>query len=74
MMFELEAEELREIILGKIVYRKCPCCDKEGMEYWSEDGEEVGPAPKPEWGEFYNEGECENCKGLGFVPGVHLGE
>lgn len=70
----LDAEELRDILLGKMVYKKCPCCDKEGLEYWNEDGEDVSPAPKAEWGEDYCSGTCENCNGLAFVPGVHLGE
>ncbi len=74
MDITLDIEELRDILLGKMVYKKCLCCDKDGMEYWNEDGEEVGPSPRKEWGDNYCEGSCENCNGLGFVPGVHLGE
>ena len=43
-------------------------CDSDGKEYWDEDGNGVGPTIRPEWGEEYNEGDCQNCDGLGFVP------
>ncbi len=65
--FELSRDELREIILGKIHYRKCPNCDNNGREYWDENGEGVSPFPREEWGDNYNEGACENCDGLGYV-------
>lgn len=64
---EISIEELRNIILGKIQYKKCPCCDNNGFEYWDEEGISVLPSPLPEWGENYGKGICENCNGLGFI-------
>lgn len=66
--FEFEKEDLRKLILGKITYRKCPNCDNDGQEYWDENGEGVCPHPREEWGENYNQGDCENCDGLGYIP------
>jgi hypothetical protein len=68
--FELSRDEFRAIILGKITYRKCPCCDSEGLEYWDENGNGTGPCPRPEWGDNYESGLCDNCDGLGFIPNV----
>ena len=67
MYSQLTSEELRRIILGKTVYRKCPNCDENGIEYWDENGENVGPAPKEEWTDNYEQGECANCDGVGYV-------
>lgn len=67
--FELTKEEFLNIILGKTTYKKCPLCDKNGMQYWDNvDGGDIQSFPKPEWGDDYNEGYCSNCNGLGFVP------
>ena len=30
----ITSERLRDIITGKIKYKKCLCCDNEGYEYW----------------------------------------
>lgn len=65
--FEFSRDELRGIILGKIQYRKCPNCDVNGREYWDENGEGAGPYPRPEWGDNYESGSCENCDGLGYI-------
>lgn len=64
------SEELRDIILGKITYRKCPCCDSNGTEYWDIDGEVVLPYAHPDW-EDYNQGECENCDGVGYIQNAY---
>jgi len=69
--FELTKHDFRNIILGKTTYRKCPLCDNDGMEYWDENGMSPSPFPRPEWGEDYNSGECENCNGLGFVESIN---
>jgi hypothetical protein len=58
---------IRDIILGRIQFQKCLCCDNNGKEYWDENGEGVCAFPRPEWGENYSVGACENCEGLGFV-------
>jgi hypothetical protein len=55
------------MILGKDQYKKCPNCDLEGTEYWDENGQGVSPYPRPEWGEKYDSGDCENCGGLAYV-------
>lgn len=68
MYYEFTKEELLDIIFGKVHYLKCPSCDNNGWEYWNENGEGVGPYPRPEWGNNYNYGECANCDGLGYVP------
>lgn len=66
MKYEFTAEELRDIIFGRTVFRKCPSCDNDGLEYWDEQGISVRPSPLPEWGEDYVSGDCENCGGLGY--------
>ena len=66
--FVFDKEELRNIILGKVTYRKCPSCDNDGREYWDETGASVLPYPHPDWGDNYNTGNCENCDGIGYVP------
>ena len=67
--FQLSKQELADIILGKTIYRKCPLCDQNGLQYWDDqEGIDIQACPKSEWGEEYNSGECENCNGLGFMP------
>lgn len=65
---EISVEEFRKIITGKQTYRKCPACDKEGKEYWDESGMSVLPYPHPDWGDNYNEGPCQECDGVGYIP------
>lgn len=64
---DVETKWLRDVILGKITFRKCPCCDNNGREYWDENGDGVSPFPRPEWNGNFDSGECENCGGLGFI-------
>lgn len=67
--FELTKQEFVDIILGKTTYRKCPLCDQNGIQYWDNvDGGDIQSYRKPEWGDEYNAGCCENCEGLGFIP------
>ena len=64
----LYTEEVRDLILGKLKYRKCPCCDNNGLGY--RDGETgVGASPSPSGISFecLSWGLCENCNGLGFI-------
>lgn len=63
----ITSERLRDIITGKIKYKKCPCCDNEGYEYWDENGVSVLPYPHPDWGNNYERGACQNCCGVGYV-------
>lgn len=62
---EFTNDELRRIIFGKDVFRKCPACDNKGKEYWSEDGN-PRPSPLIEWGDNYEQGDCNGCDGLGY--------
>ena len=78
MVIELSPEELRGIITGKTVYRKCPVChsrgyvwcyqnDIEAMEALEQDGD------SDEWykerynAEYVWKDGCENCDAVGFV-------
>jgi hypothetical protein len=67
---EISIEDLRAIITGKVIYRKCPCCDNSGTEFWDETGSSVMPYPHPDWGKNYNSGPCLTCDGLGYVQVV----
>jgi hypothetical protein len=60
-------QELRQIIFGKTIFRKCPACDGDGQEYWDENGCPSLPYPLPEWGNNYVCGDCEQCDGLGYT-------
>jgi hypothetical protein len=64
---DITPEELREIILGKITFRKCPCCDNDGYEYWDENGISALPSPHPSWKDNYTKGACQNCHGIGYI-------
>jgi len=41
--FLLTQEDLRDIILGKVIYGQCLQCNGTGRENWNEDGEDVRP-------------------------------
>ena len=73
MKDQLTNEELRSIILGKRVYKKCPCCDNNGIYYLNEEGESAS-SPLQEWGDDYSREECDNCDGLGFVIAIYEDE
>lgn len=70
----VEIDWLRDVILGKIEWRKCPSCAGKGVEYYNgETGEVWSNMQDNEWkvkealgDNFYTE-TCENCKGLGFI-------
>jgi hypothetical protein len=36
--FDVEKEWLRDVILGKIKFKKCMKCDADGKEWWTEAG------------------------------------
>lgn len=67
-------DDIRSLILGIDVARKCPCCDSDGQEWWDGDtGLGVGPnPPKGIDVDSVCHGDCENCKGLGFLIGEKL--
>ena len=63
-------EELRDIILGRVTYRKCPACDANGQQYWDgESGMGVGPFPPAGINpDDIASGDCQDgCNGLGYI-------
>lgn len=74
--FELEPSELRAIILGKRVYKKCPNCDKNGFHRlkMDDDFDVIGPVSDYEYEKLDEanrwEGDCDNCDALGYVIAI----
>ena len=75
-MPELDYNELRDIIEGKVMFRKCPNCDGTGMEYWeeSEDSYDQRTISEQEWNELggrsnfmLGDEPCSVCSGLRYV-------
>jgi len=74
MNINVEIAWLREVILGKIEWRKCPTCAGKGVEYFNGDSGAV-------WGDMRDSQEvvedalgddfakeaCSHCMGLGFI-------
>ena len=65
---------LRDVILGKIEWRKCPVCAGRGFEYYSGETGEVWGNPldneatiQESLGEWCDTDYCENCQGLGYI-------
>ena len=63
--FLLRAEDLRAVIIGKVVYGQCPQCNGTGRENWNEDGEDVRPGHSND--PARETGNCENCEGVGYI-------
>ena len=61
---EVSAEWLREVIKGRIQFRKCPLCDPDAIEIqaYGADGEPCA-SDQPD-ATRYN---CENCDEIGFI-------
>lgn len=74
MDINVETDWLRDVILGKIEWRKCPDCAGKGVEFfngesgavWSDmrDSQQV---VEEALGEDFAMDTCESCKGLGFI-------
>lgn len=61
----VDTDWLRDVILGKIRFKKCMSCDMNGREWWTEEGVLIHPSQaKPE---EHCSGMCEVCSGLGYV-------
>jgi len=74
MNINVEIAWLREVILGKIEWRKCPTCAGKGVEYFNGDSGAV-------WGDMRDSQEvvedalgddfakeaCSHCMRLGFI-------
>ena len=61
-----DSRTMRDTILGKISWRKCPQCDGTGYENWDEDGGDVksGQSGNPNRAT----GLCDNCvESIGYV-------
>ena len=55
---------LREVIKGKVTFRKCPCCDNDGIEIQCyDDNGEPCTSDHPE----ARREVCENCYGVAFM-------
>lgn len=78
MVIELSPEELRRIITGKTVYRKCPVChsrgyvwcyqnDIEAVEASEQDGDSCDWYKERYKAEYVWQEGCENCDAVGFV-------
>ena len=78
MVIELSPEELRGIITGKILYRKCPVChsrgyvwcyqnDAEAMEALEQDGDSYEWYKERYKAEYVWQEDCENCDAVWFV-------
>lgn len=61
----LDAEAMRAVILGKVVWKKCFECDQ-GKIYVSGGGEVVS-ASQADLDEFSYIDACEECHGVGLV-------
>ena len=72
MIIEIDSDDLRAIITGKVKYRKCPYCNDMGEIYVNEDGEVwmnrfIKPESELEWVIM----DCDDCDGLGYVRDDH---
>ena len=65
----LETEDVRDLIEGRLKYRKCPCCDSNGRVWYDgRTGEGVSPYPPAHipYHALFCE-RCDNCEGLGYI-------
>ena len=66
MIHEIDSEEFRNLIVTpKEKQTECRSCKGTGWENWNEDGENIKAGRTEDSGRV--EGECQNCKGIGFV-------
>jgi len=66
-MYDLDT--VRGIIRGTITYRKCPCCDNDGQEWW-DGGTGLGAGPTPPVNVSVDDlasGDCDNCGALAYL-------
>lgn len=69
-----EPEYIREIITGKITFRKCPICFGTGVERWEWDEAQENVARHITEDEAMGMDEdrtgsepCQNCEEIGFI-------
>lgn len=71
--WELSSEEFRDIIEGKIHFRKCSSCGGFGFDYYNNDtGEFVDRYNEELLQELHSEfclstDSCDVCRGLGYI-------
>lgn len=79
MSIMLYPEELRAIILGKRIYKKCPNCFGTGHEWWEWDeelapGEKIRNITEDEAANMdqdkVGDEPCQNCDRVGYVIAV----
>ena len=70
MYFENDNDTVRDIITGKVKYRKCPYCNEKGKRFSSIPvvDDNYYSKPKVKWGNNYSVTRCRCCDGLGYVP------
>ena len=63
----VSTEWLNLVIRGKVTFRKCPSCDKDGLElqYYNEDGDPCLSTEESAWRSM-----CEDCDGIGYLQNV----
>ena len=69
---ELEYEDLKKIIQGKVVFRRCPDCDGTGVFFYTEESDD--PVSQKKYEEAGGDSNVENnteccstCNGLCYV-------
>ena len=65
----LDITEIKDLIEGRIKYRKCPCCDTNGT-VWFDSTKTSGVLPYPHTGipeEDLGWETCHNCDGLSYI-------
>ena len=68
MVFHLNSEEIRDILQNAGKTKKngrCIHCNGTGWQNWDEEGNDVKPGHSSNTDRC--EGECEECKGVGFT-------
>lgn len=62
----VETGYLNQMIRGVIKWRKCPDCDKYGIElaWYDDDGNQVKAGTE---GADRSQNECDSCRGIGYI-------
>ena len=72
----MEVSDLRNIIEGKTVFKRCACCNNRGFVYFdSSTGDTVDPnrqaeEVEQELGINCDRERCDVCFGIGYVVGI----
>ena len=65
----LDITEIKDLIEGRLKYRKCPCCDSNGKVWFDgRTGEDALPYPPPGIPDYALAWEgCDKCSGLSYI-------